>query len=39
MGALMGTHMHHLRWCIGAGNEPKASGRATMKREKINRDL
>ena len=26
--------MHHRRWCIGAGNEPKASGRATTKKEK-----
>ena len=34
-----GMHMGTLRVPIGAGNEPKASGRATSKREKINRDL
>ena len=39
MGALLGTHMHTHRVCIGAGNEPKASGRATKEKEKINRDL
>ena len=34
-----GVHMHHLRWCIGAGNEPKASGRATRRKKNKSRPI